>query len=108
MSGRKTRVELPLSQKLQRLQELGAGERPNSLAEKYKVDRSVVSRVKKKESKVREHAALNKNQCKKRQRKPEGENVETALYTWFKQMRGQNVPIHGPMLLEKATQFAIQ
>ena len=66
MSGRKKkRVELPLSQKLQILQELGAGEKPNSLAEKYKVDRSVISRVKKNESKVREHAALNKNQCKK-------------------------------------------
>ena len=61
MSGRKTRVELPLSQKLQLLQELGAGEKPNSLTEKCKVDRSVISLVKKNQSKVREHAALNKN-----------------------------------------------
>ena len=104
MSGRKTRVELPLSQNLQLLQELGAGEKPNSLTEKCKVDRSVISLVKKNQSKVREHAALNKNQCKKRHQKPELEHVETALYTWFKQMSSQNVPIHGPMLF---TQFAI-
>ena len=34
------------------------------------------------------------------------EKLNEALLTWFKSMRGNNIPINGPILLEKAHEFA--
>ena len=50
----------------------------------------------------------NKQPDKKRARQSTGVDVETALLCSFRQMRGENVPINGPMLLEKAHSLAIQ
>ena len=41
-------------------------------------------------------------------RQSTGVDVETALLCWFRQMRGENVPINGPILLEKAHSLATQ
>ena len=42
----------------------------------------------------------------KRLRGTQFEDVEEALLTWFKIQRSNNVPINGPLLVEKAQQFA--
>ena len=34
------------------------------------------------------------------------EQVDKAVFKWFSLQRSQNVPIDGPILLEKALQFA--
>ena len=34
------------------------------------------------------------------------EKLNEALLTWFTSMRGKNIPINGPILLEKAHEFA--
>jgi hypothetical protein len=34
------------------------------------------------------------------------ENVDVALYKWFKEKRNQNIPISGPILMAKSEDFA--
>ena len=34
------------------------------------------------------------------------EKLNEALLTWFTSMRGKNIPINGPILLEEAHEFA--
>ena len=50
----------------------------------------------------------NENSSLKRQRVKTGtyEKLNEALLKWFKSMRGNNIPINGPILLEKAHEFA--
>ena len=79
-----------------------------TIAENMPQDRSVISRIKKNEAKIRELSLANKNMGAKRQRKPEGAEIEDALQLWFKQVRAKNVPVNGPILLEKAIQLANQ
>ena len=44
-------------------------------------------------------------------RKPEKgckyEKVDNAIFTWFNQARSNNIPISGPILLEKANQYVV-
>ena len=42
----------------------------------------------------------------KRFRSSHHKDVDLALLTWFKQARSVNIPISGPLLLEKATDLA--
>ena len=48
------------------------------------------------------------NSSLKRQRVKTGtyEKLNEALLKWFTSMRGNNIPINGPILLEKAHEFA--
>ena len=46
--------------------------------------------------------------ARKQMSKAKHEDLEAALLVWFKQARYQNVPISGPLLIEKADAFAIQ
>lgn len=46
-----------------------------------------------------------KNASRKVKKAPTRENVEVALYKWFKQVQTNDVPIIGPMLLTKANTF---
>lgn len=45
---------------------------------------------------------------KKRQRKPKFEDLNRAMSKWFEQMMEKGAQVNGPILLEKAQQFAIQ
>ena len=40
--------------------------------------------------------------ARKRHRSSAHENVDTALYEWFKERRNQNIPISGPILMAKS------
>jgi hypothetical protein len=44
--------------------------------------------------------------AKKRHRSSAHENVDVALYKWFKEKRNQNIPISGPILMAKSKEFA--
>ncbi len=38
----------------------------------------------------------------------EDEKLDEALYLWFLQKRAQDMPVSGPMLCEKASQFSVE
>ena len=42
----------------------------------------------------------------KKIRKPNYEDVDCALHTWFQQARSKNIPISGPILIEKGKELA--
>ena len=50
----------------------------------------------------------NKQPGKKRVKVSGGEDVQKAMLTWFRQARSENIPINGPLLLEKAHSIAMQ
>lgn len=43
---------------------------------------------------------------RKRIRQPQLQDVDSAVFTWFQDMRSRNVAINGPLIREKALQFA--
>ena len=44
----------------------------------------------------------------KRMRKAQHEDVEDAVFIWFKQARANNIPINGPVIMAKADSLAQQ
>ena len=107
-SSRKAHVALKSTDKLKLLDDLRRGVNQTAASKKYCIDGSTVSEIKRNETQIRSDAQRNKQTNKRRARQSTGVYVETALLFWFRQMRGENVPINGPMLLEKAHSVAIQ
>ena len=98
---RKAHVTLKSTDKLKLPDNLRRGVNQTAASKKYGNDRSTVSKIKRNETQIRSDAQRNKQPDRKRARNSTGVDVETALLCWFRQMRGDNVPINGPMLLEK-------
>ena len=105
---RKRKVEHNLGQKFSVLTEIHKGRTQSEIAVEFGIDRCSVSRIKRDEQKILAAIENNENTSKKRDRKTSGEQVEEALFLWFTQMRARNVPLHGPMVLEKAHQISVQ
>ena len=85
-----------------------AGIKPKDLALQYRVDRSVISRLIKNRTHIEGAIANNSSLNRKRDRKCNGLDIDEVLFKWFTEQRAKNITIHGPVLLEKAVQFAAQ
>ena len=107
-SSRKTHVALKSTDKLKLLDDLRRGVNQTAASKNYGIDRSTVSKIERNETQIRSDAQRKKQPDRKRVRQSTGVDVETALLCWFRQMRGENVPINRPMLLKKAHSLAIQ
>jgi len=72
---------------------------------KYSVPSSTLSTWKNNKEKI---FLAFKNSSLKRQRvkTDKYEKLNESLLTWFTSMRGNNIPINGPILIEKAREFA--
>ena len=62
--------------------------------------------LKKKEKIVESYEKSTISPARKRHRSSAHENVDVALYAWFKETRNQNIPISGPILMAKSKEFA--
>ena len=82
-SKRKAHVSLTSEKKLQLLDELKNGCSQSDVAKKYGIDRTTVSKIK-------------------------GQEEKLPLLTWCHHARSENIPLNGPILLEKAQSLAIQ
>lgn len=76
----------------------------------YKVGKSTITDIKKSEPKLREFKAEKeqlgmRNAAKKAKamKSSVNEELDRALYIWFRQMREKNFPVSGPLLLEKVS-----
>lgn len=77
------------------------------IAENYGVSEATVSMIVKNRNKIEE--AMTKSECSgsaKRLRKSTFEDLDTALYEWFKQVRSNGVPVNGPIMFKKAEELA--
>lgn len=101
----KKRKNLDFATKLEIIQRVERGEKKSSVAEAYGIPRSTLSTLLKNKEDIRVKAA-EKRQGTCRARAPAFEKIEKALYTWFLDVRARNLPVDGPMLIEKAKCFA--
>ena len=100
------RRQFTLKEKIDVLDNLKRGGDATMIAKQFGCDRSTISNIKKNELISREQIIASKNLNAKKLRKSEFPQLEEALIQWFSQMREKNGIISGPLLLEKASQFA--
>ena len=98
--------EVTLKVKYKAIKELEKGTPDNLVANQFSIPGSTLATWKKnKEKKIFETF---QNSSLKRQRVKTGtyEKLNEPLLKWFTSMRGNSIPIKGPVLLEKAHDFA--
>ena len=107
MSVRK-RVVLSVVQKLEICDAIRRGVSYNDIMSQYKIGKSTISDIKKSEPKLRKFKAEKeqlgmRNAAKKAKamKASVNEELDRALYIWFRQMREKNYPVSGPLLLQK-------
>ena len=63
--------------------------------------------MKKKDDIYKEFESGQCSASKKTEKGCKYEEVDNAIFTWFNQARSNNIPISGPILLEKANQYVV-
>ena len=101
------RVCTSLKTKYLCLKDLEKGGKQKDLATKYGVQQSTIAGwVRKKKDILGAFESGNIASCSKRNNAMKFEKVDKALFTWFQQKRSSSIPLSGPIMLEKANQFA--
>ena len=99
---------LTIDQKLELIDQIGK-KLYTVLCEEYGIGRSTISDMKKRESSLRQYKRKMKDMGVKRPAKVmklgKDEELETALYLWFKQKREEGIPITGAILQAKAREM---
>jgi len=92
-------------QKCKIIKEIEKGMTNKEASEKFGVPKNTISTWMKNKEKLLKGLEQNSSESKK-MRSCNYEQVDKAVLKWFSLQRSQNVPIDGPMLKEKALQFA--
>lgn len=98
---------LTVKEKLRLIESFKTGCSRKDLADKYKVNISTVSRILKNQGKFEASRTGQENIMRKRFKPGHYDMVNKAVTTWFKDLRSKNAVITGPMICERANQFAI-
>lgn len=111
MSTKRKRVALSIADKLKILEELERGVSGANLARQYNVGTSTISDIKKQSQTIKDYASkLNSEDGstkRKSMKSAENQELDSAMYMWFMQIRSQGQPISGPIICEKALQMNI-
>ena len=100
------RRALSLSDRVAVIRE-SASKSQRDLAQQYGVEKSTIQGILKRKAEILEAYEVNQSPDRKRVcRRTENEDLDKATHEWFQRVRSQNVPVSGPMLQEKAKQFA--
>lgn len=105
MSASHKRKQLTLSDKVELLNKVEAGNKKATICKQYNLPPSTLSTLIKNKEKIR--VAFEENSKRKRLRTTKKLDLDTALLNWFKIQRNANIPISGPILQERATQFGV-
>jgi len=97
---------LTLAQRVDVIERLNRNESQTSIATAFGVNQSQISRIQKNKDKIIEEWQRNSNPDRKRKRVGKSEDIEEALVRWFSQARSRQLPVSGPLLMEKADQLA--
>ncbi|XP_017871348.1 PREDICTED: tigger transposable element-derived protein 4-like [Drosophila arizonae] len=96
-----------VEEKMQIIRRLEAGERNVALAKEFCVCHTTIATIKKNKEQIR--ALFNSNVLKsKRVRASTQDQVDKALFQWFKMQRSRGISLNGPLLQQKANFFAKQ
>lgn len=111
MTSRKRKV-LSIEDKLIICELVKKGTPYGEICDKYGIGKSTISDIKKKETEMRAYVSqktqLGMAKCvkdAKTMHQGYNEELDQALYIWFKQCREKNIPVTGPLLMEKASYF---
>ena len=103
---KRARKPVPLKTKYECLKGIEGGKKRADLATKYKVAVNTISDwVRNKDKIVKDYLSGEQSSSMKYKRPSKHERVDKALFAWFVQARSNNVPLCGPILLEKANHF---
>lgn len=104
---KKPRKDLTLQKKVEILQELEASRLSQAaIAKKFEISTSTMSRLfQNKSSIIQQHETL-KNKDRKRKRGGGDEELDEALFQWFKEKLAQGARLSGPEIQSKALQLA--
>ncbi|MGH0117396.1 UNVERIFIED_CONTAM: hypothetical protein FKN15_034583 [Acipenser sinensis] len=97
---------LALAERVEVLKKLENKESQTSIALSFGVNQSTISRIQKNKEKILEEWQKNGNPHRKRNRAGKAEDVGAALLQWFIQARTRQIPVSGPLLMEKANRLA--
>ena len=105
---KRKRVLLTIAQKLEICEKIKRKVSYEEIMHTYNIGKSTICDIKNSETKMREFASnkellgiKNATKSAKSMKPSNYDEVDRALYIWFKQMREKNVPISGPILMEK-------
>ena len=103
-------VVLTIEQKLQVCDSIRKGDSYAEITKKFNIGKSTISDIKRSEQKLKDFKseksqlgiknAAKKSKCMK---SAGNEELDRALYIWFRQLREKNIPVSGPILLEKVS-----
>lgn len=100
------RKSLSVEEKGSIIARLENGENNGKLALEFEVAHSTISTIWKNREKIKH--AFNRNELKtKKLRTSQHEDLDKCLLEWFKIQRSKNIPITGPILRQKANEFAV-
>lgn len=103
----KKRKAIEIGTKVDIIRDIRSGIKNADVATKYGLSKSTISAIVKDEKKIMASADMNGDENhRKRLREATYKEVEDALYKWFLDARANNVPISGPLLIQKARGFA--
>ncbi|XP_067684471.1 tigger transposable element-derived protein 4-like [Haliotis asinina] len=104
------RKALDLDTKYQIIQAVDAGGKSKTvIAAEFKIPKSTLSTIlKDKEAIISKLQSAEYGSSRKRIRVSNFEDVEKALFEWFKSVRSENIPLSGPILLAKADEFSVK
>ena len=100
------RKSLSLAERVDVVKRLEAQESQSSVAKCFGVHPSAISRITKNKQQILTDWQNNNNPDRKRKRTGKEDDVEEALLRWFSQARSRQVPVSGPLLMEKANSLA--
>ena len=103
----KSRKSISFGQKLDIITDIEQGETQASVCRRLDLSKTTVSTIwRSKETLKRKFESSEVSSNTKRFRSCTHKDVDTALLVWFKQARSNNIPVNGPLLLEKANSLA--
>ncbi|KAH8039618.1 hypothetical protein HPB51_007818 [Rhipicephalus microplus] len=106
-SAKKRRKQFSLQEKVDLLRELDSGKNQIDLCRERGIAPSIVATIwKDREKTLKLHRESQLAPTRKQLRLENFQDVDQAVLTWFKDARLQNIPVSGPMLQEKAREFA--
>ena len=108
---RKRKV-LSIEQKLEICELVKKGTSYDEIMKTYGIGKSTISDIKKKEQEFKEFVSKkaqlgikNADKVTKGMKTGSNNELDQALYLWFRQCCEKNIPVTGPILLEKASAF---
>lgn len=106
MATKRKRQDISLAQKYEVVQLLEQRVSQSEIARRLGMSQPTVSVIAKNRSQIKEDFESCANPDRKRQRMGNSATVDRALLEWFKTARHRDIPLNGPILMEKAKELS--